>query len=400
MQKHLLGFIYLLLNSMWFLSSASSISYPPQPMAIITTRNNPHPSGRLITTDADYSRKVNVRVSDILTRQRAAEEASNRFSPQTSLIRSYGRPVTAMGTVISNSVSPKANIVVQPQHTPPSTALVLPLANSHSVIKEDRSWPPEHSQEFARVDVRVMGEKIDSEALLHLKPNSNVEAVRKLRKILGAELQAEWMSIDPPPKDSWKSARSTVIMSMPKPDMRLLTAVENLNFTVLRQVKGTDVIPIKLTPEQIDLLKDWLIQRATCQMDYIWEDLGPLFWPRWIRRGVCVNTVACSWPPGMRCRQSSSRSLKLLRWVCANNSSQSKPLRKRWHRDFSSEPSQKLRRGGHALPGARRRIPREERRTRRVRRLIQKLSLSVNGFHCEWNQYEYMVSDQCTCGCE
>ncbi|VDP97828.1 unnamed protein product [Trichobilharzia regenti] len=42
----------------------------------------------------------------------------------------------------------------------------------------------------------------------------------------------------------------------------------------------------------------------------------------------------------------------------------------------------------------------EERRSKRVRRLIRKLSLTANGYHCEWNQYEYMVSDHCTCGCE
>lgn len=42
----------------------------------------------------------------------------------------------------------------------------------------------------------------------------------------------------------------------------------------------------------------------------------------------------------------------------------------------------------------------DERRSKRVRRLIRKLSLTANGYHCEWNRHEYMVSDHCTCGCE
>ncbi|VDP69825.1 unnamed protein product [Echinostoma caproni] len=336
-------------------------TYAKQQLAMITTGNRLSSSRDV--ANADYSRKVTVRVSDVLTRQRAAAmaaaaAAASQSGSQTQSDSSESRPrsnyaadsphgrlqsdsntpsftrpliinhgsVRDSGSVQTNvgnsaTSSPLAQIVVRSsQPGPPSNALVVPVANSRTVVNEDRSWPPEHSQEFARVDVRVMGERIDSKALLHLRPSAHPGSVRKLRKILGPDLQSEWMSIDPPPKlheDSGKLPRSVMMrMDMPKPSKHILMAVDNLNFTVFRPAKGTDVvIPIEFTSEQITLMKEWLVQLATCRMDFMWEDLGPLFWPRWIRRGICVNTVSCSWPPGMRCLPSGSRMLKLLRWV-------------------------------------------------------------------------------------
>lgn len=342
-------------------------TYAKQQLAMITTGNRVNTARD--SPNADYSRKVTVRVSDVLTRQRAAMAAAAAASASVatntgsssvgqlhpnftrslsnypadspygnhqsdSNTPSFTRPLllgpvksrdtNSINNANSNAVttSPLAQIVVRPsQPSPPGNALVVPVANSRAVINEDRSWPPEHAQEFARVDVRVMGERIDSRALLHLRPSAHPGSVRKLRKILGPDLQSEWMSVDPPSKlrqeESGKLPRSiTMRMEMPKPSKHILASVNNLNFTVFRPEKGTDVvIPIEFTEEQITLMKEWLLQLATCRMDFMWEDLGPLFWPRWIRRGICVNTVSCSWPPGMRCLPGGSRMLKLLRWV-------------------------------------------------------------------------------------
>ncbi|KAF5405233.1 Bone morphogenetic protein antagonist noggin [Paragonimus heterotremus] len=392
--------LLFLLVIIWHQTDAHSSLYPSSQMAMITTGDSPKTPSRSSLSDADYSRKVNVRVSDVLTRQRAAEAASQHYPSAISATRSFDRSGSSpsLDKRSESAAVPMAQIVVQPQHSVPANALVLPMANSHSVIKEDRSWPPEHSQEFARVDVRVMGVKIDNEALVHLQPSSNPASIRKLRKILGPAFQTDWMSIESPPNDSGKSVRST--MTLMEPDNRLLSALDNLNFTVLRPAKGTDVvIPVEMTSEQISLLKDWLIQRATCRMDYIWEDLGSLFWPRWIRRGICVNTAVCSWPPGMRCRPSGSRSLTLLRWVCKNESKDGSDERRRWRRGPRGSRYRRLRRDGKK-PIALRRIAREEERAERVRRLIRNLSRVGNGYHCEWSRHEYMVSDQCSCGCE
>ncbi|KAK7788358.1 hypothetical protein R5R35_007935 [Gryllus longicercus] len=110
-----------------------------------------------------------------------------------------------------------------------------------------------------------------------------------------------------------------------------------------------------------DLLREWLVRRATCPVRYAWTDLGPYFWPRWVRRGQCADDDAsasasapattlppptnptpaaarnasgggggggsgggvetgprsCSWPPGMRCVPSAAKVLQLLRWHCS-----------------------------------------------------------------------------------
>ncbi|TGZ68998.1 hypothetical protein CRM22_003970 [Opisthorchis felineus] len=400
--QYLIGFTVFTCCVVLFLD-AQSMLYPTPHFARITTGNSPKKSPHPVATDADYSRKVSVRVSDVLTRQKAAAAASSyQISPSDIITQSFTRPGSSSGVASitqKESPLPMAQIVVRPQNSPPAGALVVPMANTHSVIKDDRSWPPENSQEFARVDVRVMGERIDSVALLHLRPSSNAESTRKLRKILGSDLQSQWMSVEPPPKDSERTSRSVVTMSMPQQDDRLLKAVGELNFTVLRSSPGTDmVVPVEMTHDQIELVKAWLVQRASCRLDYVWEDLGPLFWPRWIRRGICMNTMACSWPPGMLCRPSGSRQLKLLRWVCKNDSNPTDddPQKRRRRHEYPFYYKRYKREG----PLLRRRIPREERRSRRVRRLIRKLSLTANGYYCEWSRHEYVVSDQCACGCE
>ncbi|XP_018646643.1 bone morphogenetic protein antagonist noggin,putative [Schistosoma mansoni] len=282
--------------------------------------------------DKDYSRKVNVKVSDILTRQ-AEAIASSQFlpsslpSPTNSRYRMNEKPESHSMETNTNSnhftTNQRAQIIVKPSENIDKNSLLLSSKISqHSIVNEDRSWPPEHSHEFERVDVRVLGERIDSKALLQLRPSSTIDSIRKLRRILGSDLQNDWMSIESPlnsQSSSIKSTRSTLSPNIPKPDNYLLNIVDELNFTVFRPVNNDGLIyPIKMTIDQVNIMKTWLLQRATCAMEYIWEDLGPLFWPRWIKRGVCVNTHSCSWPPGMRCRSSGSRSLKLLRWVSKN----------------------------------------------------------------------------------
>ncbi|CAI2736267.1 unnamed protein product [Schistosoma spindalis] len=356
--------------------------------------------------NTDYSRKINVKVSDILTRQAEAIASSQLLPSSTSSIISnkniqYKINKKSDLSNQSNSLietNQRAQIIVKSSDNINKNSLILPSnILKHSIINEDRSWPPEHSHEFERVDIHVLGERIDSKALLQLRPSSTIESIRKLRRILGSDLQYNWMSIENPfnlQSLSSKSTRSTLLSNIPKPDNHLLNIIDELNFTVFRPINNDGLIyPIKMTNDQINIIKTWLLQRATCTMEYIWEDLGPLFWPRWIKRGVCVNTHSCSWPPGMRCRSSGSRSLKLLRWVCKNDSGKEASNRRR--REFQTNYLNHHNRDTNSHQ-----TYIDERRSKRVRRLIRKLSLTANGYHCEWNRYEYMVSDHCTCGCE
>ena len=112
-------------------------------------------------------------------------------------------------------------------------------------------------------------------------------------------------------------------------------------------------LPAGLAPEARALVKAWLVRRATCPVRFVWADLGPYFWPRWLRRGECGVepsgdaedredrdqdnmtededdedegaaaggaprnvTHSCSWPPGMKCVPGLTRTLHILRWHC------------------------------------------------------------------------------------
>ncbi|XP_056265758.1 noggin-2-like [Pseudoliparis swirei] len=34
-------------------------------------------------------------------------------------------------------------------------------------------------------------------------------------------------------------------------------------------------------------VRGWLVRSAACGLSYRWVDLGPAFWPRWLRQTVC-----------------------------------------------------------------------------------------------------------------
>lgn len=54
-----------------------------------------------------------------------------------------------------------------------------------------------------------------------------------------------------------------------------------------------------------------------CFYRYAWEDIGALFWPRYIRRGECSTDLgSCSWPSGMHCVPSETANIEILRWQC------------------------------------------------------------------------------------
>jgi hypothetical protein len=60
---------------------------------------------------------------------------------------------------------------------------------------------------------------------------------------------------------------------------------------VLREMAGEELqLPDELVPpEYRAAVIAWLVRRATCPIRYVWGDLGPYFWPRWVRRGECLH---------------------------------------------------------------------------------------------------------------
>ena len=177
----------------------------------------------------------------------------------------------------------------------------------------------------------------------HLKPH-------KLRRRLRKDWDPFWMSAERP-----EEALVEVVREAPR-DPSLVKAVERLNFTL--RGGGEDGEPGGSLEESVTrLLGAWLLQRSTCRVHYVWDDLGVLYWPRWVRRGFCQAdddyyssssssassasslspssssssassssssssfsaTPSCSWPPGMHCVPAESRRIRILRWQCRHN---------------------------------------------------------------------------------
>jgi hypothetical protein len=68
-------------------------------------------------------------------------------------------------------------------------------------------------------------------------------------------------------------------------------AEERPTVRTLREVAGKELqLPDDLVPpEYRAAVTAWLVRRATCPIRYVWKDLGPYFWPRWVRRGECLQ---------------------------------------------------------------------------------------------------------------
>ena len=149
----------------------------------------------------------------------------------------------------------------------------------------------------------------------HLKPH---KLMRRMRK----DWDPFWMSAERP-----QEVHGEVVREAPT-DPTLVKALERLNFTLRRGPNGA---PLILEESVQHVLGAWLMQRSTCHVHYVWDDLGILYWPRWVRRGFCEAgdshssrpssssfshsslgfspsssatpslSSSCSWPPGMHC---------------------------------------------------------------------------------------------------
>lgn len=75
-------------------------------------------------------------------------------------------------------------------------------------------------------------------------------------------------------------------------------------------------LPDELPAQYQELVKTWLVRRATCPIRFSWNDLGPYFWPRFVKKGECLRNMTCSWPPGMTCTPGAAKILQILRWHC------------------------------------------------------------------------------------
>ncbi|KAK7498607.1 hypothetical protein BaRGS_00010267 [Batillaria attramentaria] len=243
----------------------------------------------------------------------------------------------------------------------------------------------------------------------HLKTH---KLMRRLRK----DFDPFWMSVERPADADEETAKEATV------DPTLVRAVDRLNFT-LRSPDGT---VLEIEESVTHVLSAWLLQRSNCRVHYVWDDLGILYWPRWVRRGFCQAgdspasgstdtsfsstpslSSSCSWPPGMHCVPAESRRIRILRWQCRHNkafnnwSRRYKNPKRRRQQERGSPPRPK--RSAFAdkyrnqTDGSRN--PEESNETENWSSKPWKERRRKLSMRCKWKKIPYPVTDDCFCSC-
>ncbi|GFR99694.1 noggin [Elysia marginata] len=236
-------------------------------------------------------------------------------------------PTILLGIYIVNSVLASHRL---PSKFQPPTMPLLP------------GMTPSHQQQAGKLmGVEIKGGprlvEIFAPRRFHLRK-------KKLLKKLGENFDPDWMSIEQPPdffnvsieneKDD-ELANEWIRSANP---LRLMKSLTDLNITRYSNQHEYNRRHVDATVRKVmSVLQDWLVKKATCPVIYIWEDMGNLFWPRYIRKGYCsknnipdqivsrvqsslgnsrIREKDCSWPPGMFCVSGEEKRLRMFSWKC------------------------------------------------------------------------------------
>ncbi|KAH9278320.1 Noggin [Echinococcus granulosus] len=357
--------------------------------------------------------------------------------------RPHSGPILTSASSSSPTSSSSSTLMSKSGETVVSGGMGLSLSNrNHISLGHLTKKEPPTSSRTSDLDVdsspsrsmRVMGQPINPNIVSHLHPDVSPRKIHRLWRLLGGKEDKYWTSEEPPRVLRQRGVSGMLSDTGTHPpgansvDGNLIRKANALNMTFRDQTGAQFLLP----ETQIQIFRNWLIEQATCEMDFIWKDLGSLYWPRWIRMGVCLARLgsSCSWPPGMKCQPSGSRVLRLLNWNCedaAQAESADGSMLSRKTRSLH-QPTINLR--YHLQePGSRRRMrqtyaqqtspmwryyrmgrrkgrrdasmpmdpaQQEEQRARRARRLIEKLSVTASGYRCSWQVQKYLISDKCT----
>lgn len=267
------------------------------------------------------------------------------------------------------------------------------LAN---VTEEDTDWDSPFLQ--LRASLPSYWQPIRPYTLLtnsedyHYMPKSRHCRPSRLLRILGSSFDPFWMSIDQPSEASgvwtfegdhndgrpllhgdslpaklqyYTAFRDKLILSA-SPELREAAANH-----CQKLEKETEDLDLSFMPSDVaSFVRAWLVRSATCGLRYQWVDLGPAFWPRWLRQTDCERSDgvrSCSYPRGMECMRAQTTHIKILAWHCLE-----------------------IREGGD---GSRRsKTDRSDGST--------EMGTSETMRRCLWRQVPYPVVTACTCSCK
>ncbi|XP_047435450.1 noggin-like [Mugil cephalus] len=155
----------------------------------------------------------------------------------------------------------------------------------------------------------------------------------RLQRLLGSSFDPFWMSIDEPAEvsqgsqpllrdgdslraksDNYNPFKEKFNLSS-SPELREATA--NHRHKLEEEAAELDLSP--LPSDVASSVRGWLVRSAVCALHHRWVDLGPTFWPRWLRQTDCEKPDgkrSCSFPRGMECVRAQTTQLKILAWHC------------------------------------------------------------------------------------
>ncbi|KAM3623329.1 uncharacterized protein V6R79_009880 [Siganus canaliculatus] len=153
----------------------------------------------------------------------------------------------------------------------------------------------------------------------HFMPRPRHRRLSRLLRLLGSSFDPFWVSIEQPSEASWHGKK-----------LNNTTVRQNLSGSaVLREAAAKHRQQLEKEAADLDLsslpshsarsVRDWLVGSATCGLSYQWVDLGPAFWPRWLRQTDCEKSDgehSCSFPAGMKCVRAQTGHIKILAWYC------------------------------------------------------------------------------------
>lgn len=144
-------------------------------------------------------------------------------------------------------------------------------------------------------------------------PTDDDLSPRKLRKLLGTNYDPAFMS-SVRPLESIHKPNGTLVYDLK--EARKLTHLPDDMHSFSIEVDGhRKRVKVRGRKTQRRLLR-FLSLYSYCPLHYQWKDLGPRFWPRWIREGMCYNGRSCSIPAGMSCQPRQSAKKTILLWHC------------------------------------------------------------------------------------
>ncbi|XP_050788333.1 noggin-like [Gopherus flavomarginatus] len=200
----------------------------------------------------------------------------------------------------------------------------LPLSEDHLLpekISETTSPNPDIHLIRSKPSAHVRPYSLSrSPSDYHYSPKPKHLRAPRLLKLLGPSYDPFWMS----PQDP--RSRNTSLEQLGTLRQDLADGTNRYRKKLLQEAENVE-LPVLLPPEEgmasnlsqavAHRLRQWLVDSATCHLTSSWVDLGPVFWPRWVRHTECdTSHTGCSWPPGMTCRPAQFTHIKLLVWHC------------------------------------------------------------------------------------